>query len=751
SVGDGIDGSSIAVGTSSPAALTTPSATTPAAGTPSSCTSSTPSSTCYSTIIPSKSGVSTPEHPLPTLLMFANTFWVRAGDEYFVTSVAVKKVNDVMRLQALVNKKKVVISEATIRDALRLDDAEGIECLPNEEIFAELARMGYEKPLTKLTFYKAFFSSQWKFLIHYILQCMSAKRTSWNEFSSSMASAVICLPTEKPLLKDLDGEDVDVHTYISMSGSLMYLTLSRPDIMFAVCACARFQVTPKASHLHVVKRIFRYLKGKPHLGLWYPKDSPFDLVAYSDSDYAGASLDRMSTTGGCQFFGCRLISWQYKKQTVVATSSTEAEYVATAINTPRSDGDRLELMELTIFLLPKVGIRVNVVDLQVSAVRHMLLLFSLTNWCCSLSAVRKQVGDLSIHTTKYTSSTLNKKVFANMRRVGKGFSGVKTPLFEGILVEQQDDEEGDADENVKEVNTGDAAYGDDSVAHGEVPTVAKEQSIPSPTPPTPPPQPTQDIHSTSQDKIAQALEITKLKQRIKKLERKNKASKLKRLRRVGTTQRIETSNDTVMDNVSKQGRMIPDMDADVDVILNDAKEVAVEKSVDVDESVDVQGRQADAARRRKGLVIRDPQETVTPSTIVHSEAKSKDKGKGVLVKEPKPLKKQAQIEQDKAYARELEAELNKNIDWDETEAQARKNMMIYLRNIIGFKMDYFKGMTYDDIRPIFEKHFDSNVAFLQKIKERMDEKDSRALKRLNESQEDKAAKKQKLDEEVEEL
>nr|GEY13334.1 uncharacterized mitochondrial protein AtMg00810-like [Tanacetum cinerariifolium] len=76
-----------------------------------------------------------------------------------------------------------------------------------------------------------------------------------------------------------------------------------------------------------VKKIFRYLKGKPHLGLWYPKDSLLDLVAYSDNDYAGASLDRKSTTGGCQFFGCRLISWQCKKQTVVATSSTEAEYV----------------------------------------------------------------------------------------------------------------------------------------------------------------------------------------------------------------------------------------------------------------------------------------------------------------------------------------------------------------------------------------------------------------------------------------
>nr|GEW50096.1 putative ribonuclease H-like domain-containing protein [Tanacetum cinerariifolium] len=135
-------------------------------------------------------------------------------------------------------------------------------------------------------------------------------------------SASTPIDTEKPLLKDPDGEDIDVHTYRSMIGSLMYLTSSRPDIMFVVCACARFQVTPKASHLHAVKRIFRYLKGKPHLGLWYPNDSPFDLVTYSDSDYAGASLDRKSTTGGCQFLGCRLISWQCKKQTVVATLST---------------------------------------------------------------------------------------------------------------------------------------------------------------------------------------------------------------------------------------------------------------------------------------------------------------------------------------------------------------------------------------------------------------------------------------------
>nr|GEW95721.1 uncharacterized mitochondrial protein AtMg00810-like [Tanacetum cinerariifolium] len=101
----------------------------------------------------------------------------------------------------------------------------------------------------------------------------------------------------KPLIKDEEAEDVDVYLYRSMIGSLMYLTASRPDIIFVVCACARFQVTPKTSHLHDVKRNFRYLKGQPKLGFWYPKDSPFDLEAYSDSDYARASLDGKSTTG----------------------------------------------------------------------------------------------------------------------------------------------------------------------------------------------------------------------------------------------------------------------------------------------------------------------------------------------------------------------------------------------------------------------------------------------------------------------
>nr|GEV77845.1 hypothetical protein [Tanacetum cinerariifolium] len=122
---------------------------------------------------------------------------------------------------------------------------------------------------------------------------------------SDVRSSNTPMDKENPWGKDGTEKDADLHLYRSMIGSLMYLTASRPDIMFAVCACARHQVTPKECYLHAVKRIFRYLKGHPKLGLWYPKESPFNLVAYSDSDYGGSTQDRKSTTGGCQFLGRR--------------------------------------------------------------------------------------------------------------------------------------------------------------------------------------------------------------------------------------------------------------------------------------------------------------------------------------------------------------------------------------------------------------------------------------------------------------
>ncbi|GJS81410.1 putative ribonuclease H-like domain-containing protein [Tanacetum coccineum] len=214
--------------------------------------------------------------------------------EQFWMSAKSKIINNVRYITAKVAGKPVSISEASIRSDLLFDDADGIDSLPNQAIFDAIQLMGYEGDLTVLTFNKALFSPQWS-QDKYVAEILK----KFDFVSVKTASTPI--ETQKPLVKDEEASDVDVHLYRSMISSLMYLTASKPDIMFAVYACSRFQVTPKTSHLSVVKRIFRYLKGKPKLGLWYTRVSSFDLEAYSDSDYAGANLDRKSTTGGCQF------------------------------------------------------------------------------------------------------------------------------------------------------------------------------------------------------------------------------------------------------------------------------------------------------------------------------------------------------------------------------------------------------------------------------------------------------------------
>ncbi|XP_050916724.1 secreted RxLR effector protein 161-like [Lathyrus oleraceus] len=126
------------------------------------------------------------------------------------------------------------------------------------------------------------------------------------------------------------GVSVDITKYQGMVGSLLYLTASRPDIMFSVCLCARFQANPKESHITVVKRIMKYLKGTTNVGIWYPKGSICKLVGYSDADYAGSKTDQKSTSGTCHILGNALVSWACKKQACIALSTSEAEYIAAA-------------------------------------------------------------------------------------------------------------------------------------------------------------------------------------------------------------------------------------------------------------------------------------------------------------------------------------------------------------------------------------------------------------------------------------
>ena len=143
-----------------------------------------------------------------------------------------------------------------------------------------------------------------------------------------------CDPVDTPMVaaskldEDPSGTPVDQTKYRSMIGSLMYLTASRPDLLFAVCMCARYQSKPTKRHLEAVKRAFRYLLGTTHMGLWYPKETSMELTAYADADHAGCQDTRQSTSGGAQFLGNKLVSWSSKKQMNTSISSTEAEYIA---------------------------------------------------------------------------------------------------------------------------------------------------------------------------------------------------------------------------------------------------------------------------------------------------------------------------------------------------------------------------------------------------------------------------------------
>nr|GEW55279.1 hypothetical protein [Tanacetum cinerariifolium] len=383
-------------------------------------------------------------------------------------------------------------------------------------------------------------------------------------------SASTPIDIEKPLLKDPDGEDVDVHTYISMIGSLMYLTSSRPDIMFVVCACARFQVTPKASHLYAVKRIFRYLKGKPHLGLWYLKDSPFDLVVYSDSDYVVLS------------------SMESLKRMLRVTNILSAGSLTTqqmVFNSPCLTHIKNWLVQIKRSLVN------DVMRLQALVDKKKVVVTEAT--------IREA---LHLDDAEGVEKPSTKLIF--YKRVGKGFSRVDTPMFEGMLVEQEVADEGDANENDENINAGDTAEGDVIAAHAEVLT----------------------------------------------------------------------------------GRRIAEMDQDADVVLEEAKEVA--EDAKVDESIDIQGRQAES---------------------------------------------QAEI-----YKIDLE-HANKVLSMQDHKTEPTEVQ----ENVAGFKMDNFKGMSYNDIRPIFEVKFNSNVAFLLKTKEHIEEEESRALKRLNETPSKRAAKRKK--------
>nr|GEU56392.1 hypothetical protein [Tanacetum cinerariifolium] len=307
------------------------------------------------------------------------------------------------------------------------------------------------------------------------------------------------------------------------------------------------------------------------------------------------------------------------------------------------------------------------------------------------------------YTLMYTSPVLTQKVFANIKRIGKGFYGVVTPLFDGMLVPQQAQDVEDAVEDEDDVNETYATL-------------------------------TKQVADLEQDKIAQAIEITKLKQMVKRRMHPNR----------GGIAELDADKDVTLQ----------DVDAEVTIDADDTDEA---KPAEVEEVIEVvtaaklmtkvvttaattittaQVPKASAPRRRRGVIIQDLEEAATALVIVQSEVKSKDKDQVKRKERP-----------DNTVIR-YQALKRKPL----TEAHARKNMMVYLKNMAGFKMDFFKGMTYTNIRPIFKKHYNLNQAFLERVEEEViGQKEEEESKIKGEDLKHDAAKKQKINEETEEL
>ncbi|GJV17427.1 hypothetical protein Tco_1362750 [Tanacetum coccineum] len=393
----------------------------------------------------------------------------------FWATTKVQTVNGVRRLQALVDKKRVIVTESSIRCDLHLEDGGGTDCLPTTTIFEELARMGYEKPFQKLTFYKAFFSPQWKYFFHTITQCLSAKSTAWNKFSSTMASLIICLATNQ-----------------------------------------KFNLS-------------KYI---------------FDAMV--------KHLDR-----GVKFL--------------------------------------MYLCFLQVF-------------------------------------INQQLRDMSQHKKIFVNPFHTKKVFANIKRAGKDFSGRITPLFDTMMVQSSEE-------------------------------VAKD---------------------------AQAKEITDLRKRVQRLERKKKSRTtcLRRLKKVGMSRRVESSKDQESlgdhEDASKQGRSIEDIDADAEVTLvNETQErqdddlmfdtgvldddevfvdvTAVEKeeqSIKTREAVTTAGvEDSDAST----IPTTEEQVSVFKPTVSVTQPSVKDKGKGIMQEPERPLTKKDQVAIDEDLARNIQAQLDAEI------------------------------------------------------------------------------------------
>ncbi|GJU52887.1 retrovirus-related pol polyprotein from transposon TNT 1-94 [Tanacetum coccineum] len=595
------------------------------------------------------------------------------------------------------------------------------------------------------------------------------------------------MDTQKPLLKDKDGEEVDVYMYRSIIGSLMYLTSSRLDIMFAVCAYARYQVNPKVSHLHAVKRIFRYLKGQLKLGLWYPKDSPFDLVAYTDSDYAGASLDRKSTTGGKAKKSVRLIVGKlFEMELELMLDLVDEKKVIITESIVRRD---LQLEdEEGVDCLPNATI-----------FKQLALMGPKTTWNEFSSTMASIIICLATNQKFNFSKFIFESMIRNLENVsGKFLMYPRKPKRKYTQVPQPSGPtEHVADEAVHK-ELGDslvrAATTASSLEADDKDRLKLDELVELCT------NLQKKVLDLEKTKTTQANEIASLKRRVKKLEQKKRSRthRHKRLRKVGAIARVESSGDEedLGEDASKQGKRINAIDADEDITLVSIQDDADKEMFDVEtlngEEVFVAGQNENVVEEDKGL--------------------SQDKGKGILVEIEKPLKKKDQLKLDEEIALKLQAGIDEeerisiageensneaNIAWDDiqakvdanyqlaerlqakeqeqftikekttlfkelleqrrkhfaakrveekmnkppTKTQQKKIMITYLKNMEGWKHKDLKSKDFDSIKELFNKAFTRVNMFVDFRTELVEGSSKRAGIEL----EQEITKKQKVD------
>ncbi|GJX41399.1 putative ribonuclease H-like domain-containing protein [Tanacetum coccineum] len=465
---------------------------------------------------------------------------------------------------------------------------------------------------------------------------------------TNVKTASTPMETHKPLLKDADGEDVDEHLYRSMIGSLMYLTSSRPDIMFA--------------------------------------DSPFDLVAYTDSDYAGASFDRKSTIGGCQFLGCRLISWQCKKQTVVANSTTEAEYIAASnccgqfwdtvkAKTVNGEVQLQALVDKKKVIITESTIRrdfqledANGVDcLPNAAIFEQLTLMGYEKLSQKLTfykaffspqwkfLIHTILQCLSAKTTAWnefsctmasaiiclaTNQKFNfsKYIFDNMV---KNVDSMKSKKKNTEVPQPSGSLDNVPNENVPTTSNDPLLSGEDRVRLTELMDLCTNLQ--------------KKVIDLEKAKTAQDSEIASLKKKVKKLERRNKSRTpgLIRLRNVGSARRVESSDEAKVTLIDEtQGRNDDNLMFDTGVL--DKQEVKVEKVVSTAEVT------------TESATTTTVDELALAQTLIEIKAaKPKDKGKAKMIESEKPLKKKGQIMYDQEVALNLQAQLQAELEEEE--------------------------------------------------------------------------------------